>query len=480
MNARFLFAAIAAVLLMTSPVLAAVRISSDPTQNMTCSGGVCAATNQAAVLNTTDLANMLATGDVKVVTGGGATIIGVTSPLTWTSANRLTLVAACRIHIRAQIMVAGGGGLTLGHLPALTKQSCLDDASGQLARRFDNHVQIFPAGRVAFSAAGGSLIINGKPYILVRSIADLKKAIKTTPTGRFALADNYDAASNGVYGFPPIRVFTGTLEGMGNTISNLSVNSDRQFVGFIGESRSEIRDIRLENANVVGSLEDAQIGTLVGALESGIIYNCSATGIANGTSNGETREYTGGLVGYARSYSRIIRSRANVSVSGITAGGLIGVIDDAAGMSQSFATGPVSGSAYAGGLVGANGNFVTTTDSYALGTVSSNLNAGGLAGEEAYKTETSYAAGLVQTPGNAGGVFGYVLGTSAGHNYWDMDTSGTNQGCGELNFADCNNIVGLTDAQLKSGLPAGFDPDVWTQDPSINNGYPYLIANPPP
>jgi hypothetical protein len=33
--------------------------------------------------------------------------------------------------------------------------------------------------------------------------------------------------------------------------------------------------------------------------------------------------------------------------------------------------------------------------------------------------------------------------------------------------------------QLQSGLPSGFDPSIWAEKPGINNGYPYLIANPP-
>jgi hypothetical protein len=28
-------------------------------------------------------------------------------------------------------------------------------------------------------------------------------------------------------------------------------------------------------------------------------------------------------------------------------------------------------------------------------------------------------------------------------------------------------------------LPEGFDPTIWAENPSINNGFPYLIANPP-
>jgi len=32
---------------------------------------------------------------------------------------------------------------------------------------------------------------------------------------------------------------------------------------------------------------------------------------------------------------------------------------------------------------------------------------------------------------------------------------------------------------LKSALSDGFDPDVWGQDANINNGWPFLLANPP-
>ncbi|HEX4157021.1 MAG TPA: hypothetical protein VHY79_00975, partial [Rhizomicrobium sp.] len=40
-------------------------------------------------------------------------------------------------------------------------------------------------------------------------------------------------------------------------------------------------------------------------------------------------------------------------------------------------------------------------------------------------------------------------------------------------------ITGLTTEQLQSGLPKGFDPKVWAENPKINKGLPYLINNPP-
>jgi hypothetical protein len=61
-----------------------------------------------------------------------------------------------------------------------------------------------------------------------------------------------------------------------------------------------------------------------------------------------------------------------------------------------------------------------------------------------------------------------------------LDTSGISdpsRGAGDP--ANDPGITGLTDAQLKTGFPDGFDPKIWGQSPSINNGYPYLLANPP-
>ena len=64
--------------------------------------------------------------------------------------------------------------------------------------------------------------------------------------------------------------------------------------------------------------------------------------------------------------------------------------------------------------------------------------------------------------------------------YWDLDTSGVSDHAeGAGNIPNDPGITGLTDAQLKSGLPHSFDPKIWGSNPNINDGYPYLRANPP-
>jgi hypothetical protein len=61
--------------------------------------------------------------------------------------------------------------------------------------------------------------------------------------------------------------------------------------------------------------------------------------------------------------------------------------------------------------------------------------------------------------------------------YWDTTTTGVQTAfCSETEPG----VQPLTTSELQSGLPAGFDPTVWAENPTINGGLPYLIANPPP
>src|SRR3954465_11946208 len=84
-------AAVAAVVVGAGAARADVAISKKATANMSCSAGVCSPTAKNAVLNTGDLTNMLASGDVTVESGNLAQDIEINAALSWTSAHRLTL-----------------------------------------------------------------------------------------------------------------------------------------------------------------------------------------------------------------------------------------------------------------------------------------------------------------------------------------------------------------------------------------------------
>jgi hypothetical protein len=144
--------------------------------------------------------------------------------------------------------------------------------------------------------------------------------------------------------------------------------------------------------------------------------------------------------------------------------------------------------AYVGGIAAFNSG--TVADTYVTGQVlvyttrGGPSYCGGLIGIADTKSvvRTSYAAGAITCPdAQAGGAFGDDSGKSNASLYWDLDTTGiSNPAQGAGNNGNDPGVTGLSDAQLKSGLPAGFDPAIWGQSASIDDGYPYLLGNPPP
>ncbi len=475
MRAKISIAFLLLVSLATS-AQASVEINASPTKNMNCTGGICTPTAKKAVLNTTDLANMLATGDVKVVTGNGAVTITVSGPFSWTSTHRLTLDAYQTVSFKAPVEVAGTGAVTVKYNDGGT--------GGDLI--------FFNGGKLEFWDIKSKLFINNNRYRLAQSIKQIREQIRRR-TQFIALANSLDL-SGIVYSWSPIADVYGVVEGLGNTISNLTITAppeNRDNFGLVRtlHQSAQIRNIELLSVNLNIAFGNS-IGALVGEEDSNaVVANSYVTGqlVANG-------ESIGGLVGL--SYGIITRSRAAVAIStslwadvGGLAGGVIGSCYAPPCKSQidrSFAAGSVSAGYENGGLVGA-AISTAISDSYATGGATGTVKAnfGGLVGwkGDGGSLENSYSTGAV-AGGTDAVVGGSVADDEGGTNnsiYWDLDTSGIgdpSQGAG--NVANDPGLTGLTDTQLKSGLPAGFDPTIWAENPTINNGYPYLIANPPP
>src|SRR5579862_2553999 len=106
-----------AALAAWAPANATVTISSNQTQNMTCSGGVCRPTATKAVLNVGDLTTMLASGNVTVTTTGSGGVqsedISLDSAVSWSSGATLKLDAYRSLTIDKPISVLGSGDLAL-------------------------------------------------------------------------------------------------------------------------------------------------------------------------------------------------------------------------------------------------------------------------------------------------------------------------------------------------------------------------------
>jgi len=506
---------IALALALTTGAQAAITISTHKTTDENCSAGICTPTGPNPNIRVKDLQKLLVHSDMKIVTGQGSTGIDVVNPLTWASKHRLTLDANQSIHIAAPVVVEGKGGVTLITNDGATGGDYAFDAPGSLT----------------FWDLTSSLVINGQSFTLVKDIATLAGNIAANASGNYALADNYDASADGTYANAPVQTtFHGTFEGLGATIQNLTIASAQQSQNLglfaILYSEGTIRDINLSNAAVsgigtvccldenagtlvannfgtvtrvtasgsvsegsgrtkVGGLAGASVGTISHSSFSGNLFSggkgSSVGGISGGllgtilqsmaTVNIGGGSDVGGLVGALDESGTIMLSQAHGTVRGLVAGGLVGAGDSQGDtIAQSFASTDVTGRSAAGGLIGDLWG-TKITQSYATGSVKAKRNAGGIVGDElGVAASEVYATGLVRGS-SAGGLGGYCQGATLSAAYWDITTTKQD--------ADHCGATGLTDAQLKSGLPAGFDPNVWGQNPGINNGWPYLLANPP-
>ena len=347
-----------------------------------------------------------------------------------------------------------------------------------------------------------------KHYILMAEI-DLKDI--STASGWAPIGDNSSSDDT--------TRFTGTFNGNGFVIKNMNINSaasDYQgLFGYIGTG-GKVENIGLADNDVKGQEKNGGLvgyndggtvtfcyvtgtvtgtyytGSLVGYNDGGTVSSCYATGAVTGTC------YTGSLVGYNDGGTVSgCYATGSVSVTGDFNGGLVGY-NDGGTVSGCYATGAVTGSNNIGGLVGLNGGTVTFC--YASGTVTGACYTGGQIGYNGGTVSNCYATGSVTGTGDFnGGLVGVNSGTVS-----NCYATGSVTGTGNYNgglvgvkesgiistsyFSDSHNngigtyITPAENMKIQSTF-TGFDftgtPPVWVISDTINNGYPYLLNNPP-
>jgi filamentous hemagglutinin family protein len=415
--------------------------------------------------------------------------------LGWSTSATLTLSAYHSIAINAPITISGAGGLVLttnNNVGGASSDGTYSFAPGQSVSFTGVYTSVNDGGNSALDgAARGALNINGTSFTLINSMAqfdaiDGVSAVNGSVVaqygpglgGAYALVSNLTASASytsALIGLGPSTPFSGVLEGLGNTITGLTINAPATtYVGLIGMSTGTARDIGLVGGSIAGG---DYVGALVGWNHGGMVMQAYATATVTAP-NGNSGE--GGLVGVNDMNGAIVESYATGAVTGqTTVGGLVGY--NSGTITQAYATGAVTGQDYVGGLVGANqvdvdnnGNPISSGDisqAYATGPVRASLGqsggAGGLVGVNAGTINQTYATGAVSGDGaeNLGGLVGANYGAVT-NSYYDVLTTGLT--------SDGGGATGLTTAQLQNGGLAslGFDSTVWGGGTS--GLYPYL------
>ncbi|MCQ2958298.1 MAG: hypothetical protein MJ180_05290, partial [Candidatus Gastranaerophilales bacterium] len=159
----------------------------------------------------------------------------------------------------------------------------------------------------------------------------------------------------------------------------------------------------------------------VANMEDATITNSSASGSVTGSMS------TGGLVGYANGGSITNSSTSgNVTGTGECTGGLVGsAYEEGSSITNSSASGSVTGNNSTGGLVGyAEGSI---TNSSASGSVTGNNSTGGLVGFANGSITQSYATGDVEGTTCVGGIAGATIFGEISNSYSLSNVKGDNK-----------------------------------------------------
>ena len=148
-----------------------------------------------------------------------------------------------------------------------------------------------------------------------------------------------------------IRSYSGTFDGKGHTIKNLSIdNSSANFVGLFGY----VLGGTIRNLTVSGSVKGSgHTGGIAGGADGGTFENCANLCVVQSDSTeGGT---TGGIIGFALNmdYVLIVRDCYNVgSITGRHAGGIIGQCSWHETIRNCYNAGTVTGTANVGAIIG--------------------------------------------------------------------------------------------------------------------------------
>lgn len=353
------------------------------------------------------LESQLSSGDAEIETTDGS--ITFTADLNVSGGNDLTVNAAEDINVNSTINVNDTSGLYLNYGGDLT---------------------VALGSGVINMGSGTNLHINSSLYNIISNYAQWS----SMSSGNYALGADIDL--NGI-NYSTIATLSGSLEGLGHTVDNLTLSNTNSNIGLFGELDTvSVSNLKVTNASVtttgfnagilasyaetseihnVGVSGDvtafAWAGGLIGEVgDNVVIKNSYSEGSVEGTTSMGGPLAVGGLIGFAAGNSlQVSDSYSTADVTGHTdqTGGLIGYAQNVT-IENSYATGDVSGYRYTGGLVGGMANG-TIENSYATGNVSSTAhNTGGLVGAAQGSTVTdSYATGNVSSSGNnAGGLIG--------------------------------------------------------------------------
>jgi hypothetical protein len=327
--------------------------------------------------------------------------IFINAPISWSTANTLTLSAYRSIGINSNITASGAGQVVM----------VTNNGGSGGDYRFGTGASLSFTGA---PGGGQTLTINGNAHTLLYNMGATATGLQDLngkTSGFYALANNLTGgsfASAVAVTFGDSSTHAGTFTGLGHTINSLNMSTGGGNSGFIGTLYGTVRDLEFSNPTSIPALNVPNHGIVAGAMTGGTLKNVVVSGasaFSNPGGNGNT-ENVGGLVGLMTG-GAISNSSSSASVNivnGRAVGGLVGRVLGGS-ITGSYATGAVStgnnNGFNVGGLVGVidqvGGSSIN--NSYATGDVFSPRGpAGGLSEASFMVRKRTRTQSIIPTP----------------------------------------------------------------------------------
>ncbi len=408
--------------------------------------------NGSSWMDNTTLSANLGLGNITIqtlATGAGNGDIFINDTVSWSTSSTLTLNAHRDVNINPLISNTGAGGLRIRADLNGTGTGTINFAGiGSVsltagAADFYYNPTVFGTPNNYTAKVTGTL----REWMLVSNAANLQ-AINTNLAGNYALGRNIDASS--IPSFVPLgnttTTFTGQFDGLGHTVSNLSIPTPAAnqvgLFGVIGATGT-VKDLGLTSVAIqgnssVGALAGINFGTIFNTYVSGGSVqggNGAAGGLVGVNQGGDGSAAVGTTPGTAGSNASISNSYAEKVAVSVTAavspavGGLVGINRGGAGGAGGGA------SISAPGGVGGAGGAAIITNSYVSG--------GSVSGMGAFTTQ--FAGGLVgQNLGGNGG--------NGANGSTSMNVAGAGGGGGAASISNSYASTGIVSASRVGGL----------------------------
>lgn len=298
-----------------------------------------------------------------------------------------------------------------------------------------------------FAAGGDGTAAN--PY-LISSMGDLAQ-VANEPAASYRFACDIDASTYPV-AWTPIDNFSGTLNGAGHFLSNLTVKSDESTVGLFGTmgNGAKVSDLTLLSPSLVLQTNNQYAGILAGSaigdsIQNVHVYDAKVSGDAGAT--------LGGLVGEAALYSYVGSSSFNGVINAPSASPVGGIIGDARTSScveAVAASGDFTAASTLGGIIGTTGSASSVANAHSSANLTAGNNVGGIVAENGSRgtvtnclAEGTLTANKLTYPSWQKYSLGGIVGTLAS-NWGTKDTVNIVRGC----VSNANLVAGEIDGTV--------------------------------